>query len=347
MQSRCRRRAGWIACLFAMVASLGAGAGCGSPPAAEGEPSAPEASTAPGFSGARALELARALGADPPRARLREELENLGLEFLELTLEEGEESSVTHLLLRLEGRETEDAFLLAAPYLGSWADPAPGSCEAETGAASGAALLVELARSLVADPLPYAVWLAWLDEGVPPDRGSALLHAALTESHDLQRIRLAIFFSGVAERELVVARDLYSHRTFRERFFRTASRLGREDVFPPLGEFDSPVTGHRAFLRAGFRSVLAIASEPPPPAPELAEENGEPDSAAELEACSAESLDVVGEVVLAGLEDVSQLLLKVDRFVRRPPEPAAEPPEAVEPAESPPQADPLGPESSE
>ncbi len=374
MQSSFRARVRSAAAFVGLAAAPLVGMGCKSAPEVvelEGAPVPAEVQA--GLAGARALaqaeELAALVGsesgaAEAARERVRGGLEELGLPVEEIDSQqlldeaqraaarEAGEPSRIHVLARLPGLESPDAFLLVAPYAGGWGAGAPGSCEAATHGKSGAGLLLELARSLAAEPLPYAVWFAFLDErAADPDlqgplarmRGSAQLGLALARSEEIARVRLAVFFAGLGERDLVVARDLYSQRTYRERFFRVAGRIGQGAIFPASREFESPPAGHRAFLTSGFRSVLALVGAQPPPEP--ADAAGAPaalETARELGPCSAESLQAVGDVTLAALADVSALLRKVDRFVQPPaPLPAASrptetaPPEPAEPVPGP------------
>jgi Zn-dependent M28 family amino/carboxypeptidase len=198
--------------------------------------------------------------------------------------------------------------------------------------ASGGALLLEMARVLSVDPIPYTVWLAFLDgeaayaEEAGSEQGflgSRVLVAEIQETAALPRIRLMVYFNQVADRDLVIARDLRSDRVLRKSFQRAARELGHESVFPPDRSFSRPLGGHLAFMSVGFRRVMAViddrfGGDEEPGVYWQTEEDT-------LERCDPESLAIVGAVTNAGLRSVVALLQRVDRFSRRPvPAPQAE-----------------------
>jgi hypothetical protein len=227
----------------------------------------------------------------------------------------GQAPPFAHLVAIAPGTELGDVLLLAAPYTGNWGVARSGSCTRAAHGASGAALLLELARALALDPIAHEVWLVFVDDGADaPGLGSAALYEALHRSGSLPRVRVAVFVDGVGEAELSVPRDLRSHRTFRERFFRAAARLGLEDALSPTARFASLPGGHREFLAAGFRPVVGLIGEPAgerrAPVPDRANSEGLP--------CSAESLETLGRVVLAAIADLSDLLRSVDAMQAGP-----------------------------
>jgi hypothetical protein len=324
-------------------------ASCASPP-----PPAPLPTGPPAYEGPDAWDHLAALveigsrapgteGAARARAYVREQLEALGLELLEqqLTLEDrgdGQPLDVTNVVGEIPGT-SRDLFLLAAPL---------DTREFETfehkgaAAASGPALLLELARLLSDDPLPYTVRLVFLGAEAPQGElqasqalwSSRLLVKELTEEGSLDRVRLAVYFGQVADAELTIARDLVSHRTYRDAFFKAAHRLGHDELFPSSGGFDSVESGHAAFLAARMRRVVVITDpryggDQPPGIYHHTEQDT-------LDRLSRENLDAVAVVSEQALRDVGLLLERVDRFARRRSvdEPTSEPAqeEAPEPA---------------
>ena len=214
--------------------------------------------------------------------------------------------------------------------------------------ASAPALLLELMRVIVARPLPYTTRFVFLDReaagagdpsGTPLLIGSQLLAADLmSEKERAASVRLVVSFQQVGDAELRIARDLRSHRLFREEFWLAAARLGRTDAFRPADRFESPVGSQTSFLSAGFRGVVLITDssyggdEPPG-----AWANSEDDTP---ERCSAQSLATVGVVTLEALDRIGQRLAKIDRFAtKQAGEPAAAPPEPAPTSESPAQAE--------
>jgi Zn-dependent M28 family amino/carboxypeptidase len=281
-------------------------------------------------------------GAEAARSYIRAQLEAIGLESQPLSfdvtfdLPEGEAGKVgLESVLAVIPGESADLLVLAAPF-----DSRHFDSFTHVGAnngASGSALLLEMARVLSADPVPYTVWLAFLDgeaahtDETPADErflGSRALVKKIQEEGALSRTRLMVYFNQVADRDLVIARDLRSERVIRRSFQQAARELGHGPVFPADRPFSRPPGGHVVFLSVGFRRVMLVSDdafggdEAPGVYWQTAEDT--------LEQCDSESLAIVGAVSNAGLREVVTLLQKVDRFSRRP-VPAAE----AEPAETP------------
>jgi hypothetical protein len=325
------------------------GLACGKP--------APPAEPAPDpaqFSGEQAWEhlerlveigprVAGTPGAVAARNYIRAQLEAIGLEPKPLSFEvdyEGPEGEVGTLgfesVLAVIPGESDDLLVLAAPF-----DSRHFESFTHVGAnngASGAALLLEMGRVLSVDPLPYTVWLAFLEgdatyaDDAPPDErflGSRALVREIQGSGALSRTRLMIYFNQVADQDLEIARDLRSERVIRRSFQHAAKDLGYQAVFPPDRPFSRPPGGHGAFIEVGFRRVMLVSDDRfgGDEAPGVYWQTEEDT----LEQCDPESLAIVGTVTNAGLREVVALLRKVDRFSRKPvPPPEAEPADAVE-----------------
>jgi glutaminyl-peptide cyclotransferase len=325
------------------------GLACGKP--------APPADPAPDpsqFSGERAWEhlerlveigprVAGTPGAEAARSYIRAQLEAIGLEPKPLSfdvsyeLQEGEvETAGFESVLAEAPGESADLLVLAAPF-----DSRHFESFTHVGAnngASGAALLLEMARVLSVDPVPYTVWFAFLDaeavhvEDADPDQrflGSRALVGEIQQVGALSRTRLMIYFNQVADGDLEIARDLHSERVIRRSFQHAAKNLGYEAVFPPDRPFSRPPGGHGAFLGVGFRRVMIVSDDRfgGGQAPGVYWQTEEDT----LEHCDPESLAIVGTVSLAGLREVVALLQKVDRFSRKPvPPPEVAPADAVE-----------------
>ena len=152
-------------------------------------------------------------GAARARDYIRAQLEELGLEVLELRSEifvgPGDDAVELVQLTGIIAGESSDTFMLAAPY-----DTHPSARFDLVGAnegASGPALLLELGRVLAARPLPYTVALTFLDgealaEGAAGGesslRGSRELVRHLAAEGSLSTLRLAVFFNQVADSDL-------------------------------------------------------------------------------------------------------------------------------------------------
>jgi hypothetical protein len=317
--------------------------GCaGSPPPAR----APAPAATPGLSsGGRAFDAERAYddvrrlvaigprtsgsdGAARAREYLRGELEKLGLDVDEITIElpaqlasdaEGEEGSLprfVHLGARIPG----DGVGRGEVMLGASYDTAPAEDfenVAANGAASGPALVLELARLVSANPLPYDTRVVFLDGdlGGSDSRqrmGSRLWARDLRDAGRLDDIRLAMFFRQVCDPDLRFERDLFSNRTYREVVWRAARRSGHSDAFPPDADFGTPSASHHSLIEGGMRRVVALVDDAYGGTESPGALAGTADD--DLAHCSAESLGVTGAVAMQALEDLTRMLSKVDRL---------------------------------
>jgi hypothetical protein len=147
-------------------------------------------------------------------------------------------------------------------------------------------------------------------------------------------VRLGVFFRQVCDPDLRFERDLFSHRVYREALWRSARRQGATDAFAPGAGFATPAAAHLSMLEGGMRRVVAVVddsfggTEPPGALAGTAEDT--------LDQCSAESLGTTGRVTLEALDDLTAMLVKVDRLSPQPAEPeeaeaAAEPQGGPEP----------------
>jgi glutaminyl-peptide cyclotransferase len=281
------------------------------------------------------------------RALVRAELEALGLEvheerFVYTPQPDGTPLELGNLWAEVPGTYP-GLYIVATPF-----DTAPGSGTAPVGAnegASGAAVLLELARTLRDRPLAHTVRLYFLDaELLDPEAaflGSEHAYLGLEETGVLPDVRLMLYLHQVGDSELEIRRDRLSDRRLRGAFFDVAARGGFGEEFPSAAPYDAKQLGHGVFVSHGFRRVVALS--------DLrhggAEIPGEywrtiDDDAAH---CSPESLATVGWVVRAGLERLSERQATIDRIrgvpllAEKPPDPpllpAAQTPPAVDGAE--------------
>ena len=268
-------------------------------------------------------------GSTQARSYLTGELVALGLQVDEVettrSIEGLPDETLRHLRASLPGASPR-RLVLAAPYDSShFAD---FTFVGANDGASGAALLLELARVLSTRSLPYTTDLLFFDgEGRAPVaegtegvgerwHGSRGVAAAMRASGELDQVRLLVAFHQVCDADLAIARDLASHRMHREEFFKAARRLSRAPAFPRGDGFESPEASHHAFRDQGLRSVVAITDtrfgglEVPGVYAETAEDT--------LAHCAQESLEAVGVVSLEALETIGQRLAKIDRFTHAP-----------------------------
>ncbi len=287
-----------------------------------------------GFSAERAWSHVEALAAAGPRSvgsegnaeareYLKDQLEQLGLEIVaqrvEVQVGDREPFFLVNIAARIRG-QSEDAIVLAAGY-----DTTPIDSFEYLGvneAASGPAVLLELARVLSEQSLAYTTWLVFLDGEAPsgpgqsPNHfGSSALAKRLAEEGVLDQIRLAVVIEKVCDPDLRIARDLSSQRVYREEFWRAAARLGHREIFD-REQYQSPSASHRPLSDAGLRRVVALVDtsfgggDPPGVYAGTADDD--------LAHCSADSLETVGSVTLEALGVISQRLAKIDRFAASP-----------------------------
>ena len=347
----------WIS-LLVLGSSL---SGCQNAPSTPSAPMPPLPAVVADFSGDTAFEHLRALTAlgprvagtpeaDQTRAYLRSEIEKLGLAVEERRFSgppgpDGIPRELVNLVAVIPGASPQ-LFVLTAPY-----DTRGFDSFRFVGANDGAsapALLLELARVIQAHPLPYTTWIVFLDReapragdptGEPLLAGSSVLAKQLLEGVGPASVRLVVSFQQVGDADLRIARDLRSHRLFREEFWLAAARLGRSEAFRAGDRFESPSGSHQSFLAAGFRGVVLISDpsyggDEPPGAWANSEDDTE-------ERCSPQSLATVGMVTLEALEQIGERLAKIDRYAKKatPPPPAPAPsqePTGTEPAVTPP-----------
>lgn len=354
--------------LISIAAAGSFGIGCRSsstPSPVQGEVS-PAAVAVGRFSGERAWKHLEALaaigprsvgtpGAEKARAYITTELAalELGVDPLSASIRYGDDDQpltveLVSLAATIPGK-SDDLILLMAPYDSAYRENF--RFVGVNDGASGSAVLLELARLLAANPLPYTTRFVFLDAEAPLGRGTAEDEASaligsqsfaqiLQQSGGFPKVRLLVYLNRVSSADLRIARDRFSHRIYRDAFWKAAGRLGHRDVFPVDTDYEAPNSGHRIFFDRGLRRVVTI------------EDTGARDGGAEpprhteddtLAHSSQESLAIVGQVVLTGLRDIGASLERIDRFSEAPtvpvqdlpapaPEPEPEPASAEEPA---------------
>ena len=167
---------------------------------------------------------------------------------------------------------------------------------------SSAALLIELARRLAASPREYTYWLVWFDgeearvswTATDSLYGSRRLAAELARDGRLPRAMVLVDMIG--DRDLGILRDTYSTPWLTNLIWATAARLGHSRHF--LSTAMAVEDDHAPFLAAGVPAVLLIDFDYPP------WHTGDDT----LDKISAQSLAVVGDVVLGALPAIERRL---------------------------------------
>ena len=167
---------------------------------------------------------------------------------------------------------------------------------------SSAALLIELARSLVAAKREYTYWVVWFDgeeaRGAWTERDS--LYGSRHLAAELQRTgrlpRAVIVADMIGDRDLGIRREAFSTPWLTELIWASAARLGYGAHFLPD---PMPVEDdHAPFLRAGVPATLLIDFDYPP-------WHTPHDT---LDKVSAQSLAIVGQVLLDALPAIEDRL---------------------------------------
>ncbi len=229
-----------------------------------------------------------------------------------------ESTTVESLLAVIPGQRSE-VVILAAPIDTPEVDEVAfvGANEG----ASGAALLLELARVLHEAPLTYTVWLAFVDgDGLFDElpAGSMNLAGRLLGAGELDRVRAAIYYHRVGDADLQIARDPTSDRRLRGAFFDAAVRLGHADAFPRSSAYEETPGGHLGWNQLGVKRVLIVGD------PRFGgdEAPGEFHRTAQDDVahCSPQSLEVVGDVSVSALRALDTRWAKIDRLAEVPSE---------------------------
>jgi len=169
---------------------------------------------------------------------------------------------------------------------------------------SSAALLLELARRLAGAPRDYTYWLVWFDGEEAREQwterdslyGSRRLAAELARDKRLPRAMILVDMIG--DRDLSIRRETHSAGWLTEIVWDAAARLGHGRHF--LRDTLPVEDDHVPFLTLGVPATLLIDFDYPPW--HTADDT--------LDKISAQSLGVVGEVLLEALPSVEHYLTR-------------------------------------
>ena len=176
---------------------------------------------------------------------------------------------------------------------------------ASDGGSSTAALL-ELARTLNARPRPFTIELLFLDgeeavlewSATDSTYGSRYYVEHARKTGTLAGIKAFILLDMIGDKNLNIRRESNSTPWLTDAIWAAARRLGHTRAF--LSETTPIEDDHLPFLKAGVAAVDIIDLDYP--AWHTADDT--------LQNVSAQSLQIVGDVVLAALPDIEQILLK-------------------------------------
>jgi glutaminyl-peptide cyclotransferase len=172
-------------------------------------------------------------------------------------------------------------------------------------AGSSTAVLIELARRLAGGPRDYTYWLVWFDgeearvTWTERDSlyGSRRLAADLARAGQLPRAMILVDMIG--DRDLAIRREAHSTRWLTDIIWDAAARLGYSRHF--LRDTIPVEDDHVPFLRAGVPATLLIDFDFP----------AWHTAGDALDTVSAESMAVVGEVLLEALPSVEHYLSRL------------------------------------
>jgi glutaminyl-peptide cyclotransferase len=216
---------------------------------------------------------------------------------------------MVNLIVRLAGKRT-DRILITGHYDTKRIKEFKFVGASDAG--SSAAMLIELARVLNAQPREFTYELVWLDGeeavctdwyecGKPgqPDNTYGSRHYVAMGQKDgsLKTAKAMVLLDMVGDRDLRIRRESKSTRWLTDLVWAAAQRLGHAAVFPneEAGEIEDD---HVPFLAAGVPSVDIIDLEYPHW--HRATDN--------LDNVSERSLKIVGDVVVAALPDIEKRL---------------------------------------
>ncbi|MBM3751921.1 MAG: M28 family peptidase [Acidimicrobiia bacterium] len=175
--------------------------------------------------------------------------------------------------------------------------------------ASSAALLVELARVLKDQPREFTYEFVWFDGeeaivewDIDTDStyGSRYYVQAAQKAGALARIKAMILVDMIGHRDLQIERDSHSAVWLTDIIWSTARRLGHGNIFRDV--LTTIEDDHVHFVRAGIPSVDIIDLN------HFIARGHWHTVSDDLNAVSAQSLQIVGDVLVAALPDIEQYL---------------------------------------
>lgn len=285
------------------------------------------ARAAPSFDGARAWrDLERIVGFGPrpsgsaalerTRRYLGEELRKVGLGVRRQSFVADTPLgpvAMTNVIVEIPGRRP-DVILLGGHY-DTKHYPRVRFVGANDGGSS-TALLLELARSLAGSRPEHTVWIVFFDgeEERSPESNRGALHGSrhmvreLARTGHLDRLRAVVVVDMIGDRDLDIRRDANSAPWLNAVLWSTARRLGYQRHF--LDEAVAIEDDHIPFLRAGIPAALLIdytygSADGGPGFWHTPEDT--------LDKLSSRSLQIVGDVLRAALDEIEAALETLEK----------------------------------
>jgi glutaminyl-peptide cyclotransferase len=209
---------------------------------------------------------------------------------------------MVNLIVKLPGRRT-DRILFTGHYDTKLLKGFVGASDG----ASSAAFLIELARVLKDQPREFSYEFVWFDgeeavvswvTGVDSTYGSRYyVQAAKRAPTAINSIKAMILIDMIGDKNLTLRREQNSTGWLKDAIWGTAKKLGHGNVFM---DEETPIEDdHLEFLKAGVPSVDIIDLDYP-------EWHNDAACCDDLTKVSARSLQIVGDVLLAALPEITK-----------------------------------------
>ena len=209
---------------------------------------------------------------------------------------------MVNLIVKLPGRRT-DRILFTGHYDTKLLKGFVGASDG----ASSAAFLIELARVLKDQPREFSYEFVWFDgeeavvswvTGVDSTYGSRYyVQAAKRAPTAINTIKAMILIDMIGDKNLTLRREQNSTGWLKDAIWGTAKKLGHGNVFM---DEETPIEDdHLEFLKAGVPSVDIIDLDYP-------EWHNDAACCDDLTKVSARSLQIVGDVLLAALPEITK-----------------------------------------
>ena len=209
---------------------------------------------------------------------------------------------MVNLIVKLPGRRTE-RLLFTGHYDTKLLKGFVGASDG----ASSAAFLIELVRVLKDQPREFSYEFVWFDgeeavvswvKGVDSTYGSRYyVQAAKKTPVSLSSIKAMILVDMIGDRNLTLRREQNSTAWLKDAIWGTAKKLGHGAIF--MDEETAVEDDHLEFLKEGIPSVDIIDLDYP-------EWHNEAACCDDLTKVSARSLQIVGDVLLAALPEITK-----------------------------------------
>lgn len=209
---------------------------------------------------------------------------------------------MVNLIVKLPGRRT-DRLLFTGHYDTKLLKGFVGASDG----ASSAAFLIEFVRVLKDQPREFSYEFVWFDgeeavvswvKGVDSTYGSRYyVQAAKRAPGALAAIKAMILVDMIGDKNLTLRREQYSTTWLKDAIWGTAKKIGHGSVF--MDEETAVEDDHLEFLKEGIPSVDIIDLDYP-------EWHNEAACCDDLTKVSARSLQIVGDVLLAALPEITK-----------------------------------------